>query len=146
MKLPGLIVLVGLTLTGATAVRAADATTPIDFTQRNAPFAPAGSVTPDKKTPETNSSVQDKRVEKNVVDKKPAAVGDRRAGIDVSEARDKNIREKDSHRPEKLDQPMSNFDHREAPISTSADTKKPQMVAKYQDDLTAANAIKVGRL
>lgn len=145
MKLPGLIVLSILTLNGAMTARAADATTPVDYTQRNTPFAPAAGVVPDKKTPETNATVQEKRVDKTVLDKKPAAVGDRRAAIDVQETREKNIRDKDSRRPEKLDQPMSAYNHREASLSTATGTTKPPTVTKYQDSLTSASATNMAR-
>ena len=52
MKFSGIIALVSATMIGAGLACAADATTPVDLTQRNSPFAPSGSVTPDKKTPE----------------------------------------------------------------------------------------------
>ena len=145
MKLPGLIVFASLTLTGATTARAADATTTVDAAQRNTPFAPEASITPDKKTPETDSTVQDKRVDKTVLDKKPATVGDRRAPIDVTEARDKNVRDKDSRTPEKVEQPLSQFNHRESGISTADSTKKPPTVSKYQDSLTSASATNMAR-
>ena len=145
MKLFGLIVPVILTLNGAVMTRAADATTPLDAAQRNAPFAAKASVTPDKKSPETNTTLQEKRVDKSVIDKQPAAVGERRAAIDVTETREKNVREKDSRRPEKIEQPMSAFDHREAPMSTAADATKPQVLTKYQDGLTSASATNMAR-
>ncbi|MDP3069335.1 MAG: hypothetical protein Q8N18_03555 [Opitutaceae bacterium] len=145
MKPAGLFVF--LAALGCAAIAgAADATTPIDYTQRNAPFAPAGSVAPDKRNPaDQTSTVQDKRVEKTVVDKKPAIVGERRAAIDVTETREKNIREKDSRRPEKSEQPLSAHNHKPAGISTSEDTKKPPTVAKYQDSLTAASVSNMAR-
>ncbi len=145
MKLPGFIAFACLTLTGGGLAAAADATSPVDYTQRNSPFAPAASVTPDKQVPETNATVQDKRVDKNVVDKKPAAVGDRRAAIDLTETREKNVREKDSRRPEKVEQPTSAFNHRESRISTADEMKKPPTVSKYQDSLTSASATNMAR-
>jgi hypothetical protein len=123
----------------------ADATTPVDYTQRNTPFAPAATVTPEKKELPRADAVQDKRVEKTTVDKKPAAVGDRRAPITVEETQEKNVREKNSSRPEKIEQPMSAFNHRDATITTAADTKKPPTVAKYQDSLAAASASNMAR-
>ena len=145
MKLSGLIVRASLTLIGVAKLCAADATSPVDYTQRNTPYAPAATVSPDKKAPETNSTVQDKRVDKTLLDKKPAAVGDRRAPIDVTESREKNVREKDSHRPEKIEQPVSSFNHREASMSTATDASKPQMVTKYQERLTSASATNMAR-
>ena len=126
-------------------LRAADATAPIDYTQRNATFAPEGSVAAEKRQPETNARIQDKRVEPGTVDRKPAAVGDKRAAIDVEEAKEKRIREKDSRTPGKVEQPDSRFNHREATVSTGADTRKPAMVAKYQDSLNAASASNMAR-
>ena len=123
----------------------ADATTPVDYTQRNAPFAPAGTVTPEKKELPRADSVQEKRVEKTTVEKPTAAVGDRRAPISIEETRDKQVREKSSSRPETTEQPMSRFNHRDATITTAADTQKPPTVAKYQDSLAAASASNMAR-
>jgi HD superfamily phosphohydrolase len=146
MKTSGLIVLAGLTVIGLAAARAADATSPVDYTQRNTPYNPGATVVPDKKTPEKNEVLQDKRFDKTTVDKKPAAVGDRKAPVDVKEARDKAVKEKDSHRPEKIEQPMSRFDHREATISTADEsTRKPETVSKYQESLTSASATNMAR-
>ena len=121
----------------------ADATTTIDYSQRNSPFAPSESsaITPDRRDPKanTNDTLQQKRVEPTTLDKKTSPLGDRRAPLDVTEAREKNVREKDSHRPEAIEQPKSGFDQRKAKISTSADTSKPPTVTKYQNGLTAAS-------
>lgn len=144
MKLPGLIVFGGLTLV-APMTRAADATSPVDYTRRNTPFAPAATVAPAKQSPETNAAVQEKRVDRPVVDQPAAAVGERRAALDVQEMRDKTIRAKDAHRPETRDQPMSALNHREASMSTAADSNKPQLISKYQDGLTAASATNMAR-
>lgn len=145
MKLRCLVVL-SVSVACANIAGAADATTPIDYTQRNTPFAPAGSVAPPKQNPAGQTApVQDKRVEKTTVDKKTSPLGDRRAGIDVTESREKNVRDKNSHRPEKTDQPMSALDHKLAAVSTANDTKKPPTVAKYQDSLTAASASNMAR-
>lgn len=145
MKFSGIIALVSVTMIGVGFACAGDATTPVDLAQRNSPFAPSGSVTPDKKTPETNSTVQEKRVDKTTVDKKQSTVGERRAPIEMTEARDKNVREKDSHRPEKIEQPTSAFNHRDARYSTAEDTKRQPMVTKYQDSLTSASATNMAR-
>lgn len=144
MKLPSLI-FSSLSLLCAHTVRGADATTPVDYTQRNQPYAPAATVTPEKKELPRADSVQEKRVEKTTVDKKQAAVGDRRAAITVEETREKSVREKQSSRPEATEQPMSAFNHRDATITTSAETKTPQKVAKYQDSLAAASVSNMAR-
>ena len=130
---------------GLTAAHGSDATTPIDYAQRNAPFAPGASVTPDKKAITADTALAEKRVDKTVVDKQPAAVGDRRAAIDVGETRAKTVRDKDSRRPETVEEPRSAFDHRAAAISTAGDTQKPPLVTKFQDSLKAASATNMAR-
>jgi len=126
---------------------AADATSPVDYTQRNTPYAVGGStaVMPEKQTPVPNAAVQEKRFEKTMVEKPTAPIAGRRAGIEIKEMRDKTVWEKDSHRPAGREQPTSSYDHRVAPISTSTDKTKPPTVAKYQDSLTAASASNMAR-
>ena len=130
---------------GTVAIRGADAITPVDYTQRNSPFAPAATVTPDKKELPRADAVQEKRVDKTAIDKKPASVGERRAAIAVEETREKNVREKSTRQPEVVEQPMSRFNHRDSPITTAGDTKKPPTVTKYQDSLAAASASNMAR-
>jgi hypothetical protein len=121
------------------AAQAADATSPVDSARRNEPFAPSTTVTnPKKDTPQTNDSVQQKRVEKSTVEKQMAPLADRRAPISVGETREKSVREKDSHRPEVVEQPTSAYNHRQAEITTNAESKKPQTVAKYQESMASA--------
>lgn len=146
MKLSGLYVVATLSLLATAPVRAGqDATAPVDYTQRNSAFAPAATVTPEKKELPRDATVQDKRFDKTVIDKTTSPLGDRRAPVKVEETRDKVIRDKDSHRPEKIDEPMNAFNHREAAITTAADTKKPPTVSKYQDSLSAASASNMAR-
>jgi hypothetical protein len=128
------------------SARAADATTPVDYTQRNGAFAPGATVPIEKKTLPTADALQNRRVDLPTVDKVPATVGDRRAAIDVTEARPKQVRSNDTRRPEASAPVLNPFNHREAAITTSGDTTKPPMVAKYQDSLTVGNATKVERL
>jgi hypothetical protein len=137
--------LVATLAAGIVAAPAADATSPIDHTRRNEPFAPGESVTPQKQKPAPNESVQEKRVDKPVVEKQKSSLRDRQAPIDLTETRAKQVREKDSHRPEVREQPTSEFNHRPAAISTATDTAKPPTVAKYQDSLTAASATNMAR-
>jgi hypothetical protein len=144
MNLFGLVVFAGASLCQS-ALRAADAISTVDYTQRNSPFTPGATVTPDKKKPQVDGAVQDKRVDKTVVDRKSAVVGDRRSPIPMEEARDKQVREKQSQRPEVREQQLSAFNHREARLSTSADSKKPVLVTKYQDSLVAASASNMAR-
>ena len=142
MKWSGLLL---VAWTCVAAARAADATAPIDYTQRNAPFAPASSVAPEKQTPQANETLQSKRVPTTTVDKTMSPVGDRRSAIDMKEAREKTVREKESQRPEKTEQPTSAFNQRRAVISTADNTTKPPTVAKYQDSLAAASASNMAR-
>jgi hypothetical protein len=129
----------------ASVAWAANATSPVDYTQRNTPFAPAEGVATDKRTPEKNDAVQQKRVSPPTVDKQPAAVGDRRAAIEVNEARAKNVHEKETRPVEKVDVERSRYDRQRARISTQDDTNKPPTVAKYQDSLTAATQSNMAR-
>ena len=145
MNLPGVITLASLSLIGPGIARAADATTPVDYTQRNTLFAATATIVPDKKALQRDDAVQDKRVEKTTFDKQPAAVGDRRAAIDVEETREKTVREKNTHRPEATEQSLSQFNHRLAPMATAAETKTPPLVVKYQDSLTSATASNMAR-
>ncbi|HUR56060.1 MAG TPA: hypothetical protein VM029_00015 [Opitutaceae bacterium] len=80
------------------------------------------------------------------VEKAPAVVGERHAAIDVAEAHPKDVRAKDSRRPEASAPVLNVFNHRPAGMTTAGDTTRPPMVAKYQDTLTAANATKVERM
>lgn len=145
MKRSGSVLLVSVGLALGVA-RGADATSPLDLTERNAPFAPGSSVQqPDKRAPEINQTTQQKRVTPPTVDKKPAAVGERRAPIEVTETREKNIQEKQTRTPEKVEQPKSRFDQQRARITTSDNTTKPPTVAKYQDSLSAASASNMAR-
>jgi hypothetical protein len=144
MKLPSFL-LASVCLLGTDLVRGADATAPVDYTQRNQPFAPAATITPGKKELPRADPVQDKRVEKAVVGKQPSPVGERRAPVAVEERQAKTVREKDSKRPETVEQPMSAFNHRDAASVTGAEARKPTTVAKYQDGLTAASAANMAR-
>lgn len=143
-----LVVFGSLSCCRATAL-AADATTTIDYTQRNSPLAPsaATAVTPEKETPgaKTNDTLQQKRVDKKTVDKVTSPLGEKRAAIDLRESKEKQVREKDSHRPEVVAQPKSGYNQKLASISTGADTTKPPTVRKYQDGLTAASATNMAR-
>jgi hypothetical protein len=144
MKPSGVVLFAALLLCAVIA-RAANATSPVDYAERNGLYAPAPSAAPSKRTPETNDRLQEKRVDKSVVEKQPAAVGDRRAPIDMKETREKTVRDKNSHRPETVEHTTSAFNHRPAAISTESDTRKPPLVSRYQDSLTAASATNMAR-
>ena len=129
------------------SMRAADATSPVDASQRNAPFAPTATMVPEKQVPaaKTNPGVQDRRFETTTVEKQTSPLSGQRAAIDVRETRDKTVREKVSHRPEASERILSDYNHRPAAIGTGTDAAKPPMVAKYQDRLTAASATNMAR-
>jgi hypothetical protein len=129
-----LIAMLGTCVNGA----AADATSPVDYTQRNQPFAPTERTAPAKQKPAANPSLQEKRVETTTVEKQKSSLREREAAIDVKEARPKHVRKNESHRPEGIEHTTSNYNHRPAAISTATDSSKPRMVSKYQDSMAAA--------
>ncbi len=126
---------------------AADATSPVDAAQRNGPFQPGSTVNPDRRTPteQANRSVQDKRVEPTIIDRTMAPQSGLRAAIAVQEARDKQVIERESRRPETVERTMSDYNHRNAAISTEANTSKPPTVTRYQDGLSAATTSNMAR-
>lgn len=144
MKLPSLIGVAGVSVLCLSAARA-DPTAPVNPAQRNGAYAPAASLNPEKKAPVLDDAIQGKRVEPATIAKVPAAVGERRAAIEVREGREKNVREKNSSRPAAGEQAMSTFNHRPAPFTTAHDTTTPPVVAKYQDGLRAASAANMAR-
>jgi hypothetical protein len=144
MSQHGLVALAALGIC-LTPLQAADATTPIDYTQRNTPYAPAETVAPERQKPATNPGVQEKRLDTTTVEKKTAPQGEQRARTEVKESKDKTLVEKNSRRPETIEQPTSDFNQRLSKVSTGSDTTKPPTVAKYQDRLTAATATNMAR-
>ena len=143
MRRSGLIVFA--TLGACLAVRQAGAASAVDYTQRNEPFATGPSVRPEKRQPEANQAVQQKRVAPATLERPEAAIGERRARIDMVETREKMVREKSSQAPEAVEQPKSRFDGQRARMSTAADTTKPPLVARYQESLVAASATNMAR-
>jgi hypothetical protein len=128
------------------SARAADATSPIDYTQRNTPFAPATTGrTTETRAPEKNETLQDRKVEKTVIDKSKASVGERRAAVEVGETKEKTIVEKTTVPTEKRPHVASDFDHRDARITTKDEALPNTRVAKYQDSLSAASATNMAR-
>ena len=132
---------------GSISAPAAEATRPIDPADRNATYAPAGTVTPGTQVPagNTNTRVQDRKFETTTVDRQTSPLIEQRAGVEVKETREKNVRGMDLNHPERKEQPVSAYNHREARISTGAGTTKPPTVAKYQDGLTSASATNMAR-
>jgi hypothetical protein len=144
MKVSSVLVFAGVTIMAA--ARAADATTPVDYTQRNTPFAAGATVPVKKKTLPTAEAVQQKRVELPTREKPTAVIGAQRAALDVTEARPKTLVTLGSHRPETVERRLNAFNHREAAIAPGTDTQKPPLVAKYQDSLAGATVTKTSRM
>lgn len=132
---------------GGALAGAADATSPVDATQRNQAFGVSTTVAPEKQSPadRANSRVMEQKYETGTVEKKLAPVGGERAAIELREARDKTVIEKDSSRPEAKERQLSSYNQRPATISTGADTRKPPTVTRYQESLTAASASNMAR-
>lgn len=118
----------------------ADATSPVDYTRRNGPFAPGSPVTTEKTTPAADRTLEDRRVEKPTVRKPAAVIGDRRAAVDVMETNPKAVQAPTKRETEIVSVPTSALDHRAAAISTAADTRKPARVTQYQEEMAAASA------
>lgn len=136
-----------LIVAGIAAARAADATSPVDPAQRNEPFAPTSGITPERQVPagSVNGRVQERRVEPAVVDRKESPLGERRAPVEVGESREKNVINKDVRPSEPLRLPMNRMDHQTSARSTTDETRKPPIVAKYQDGLDAASTSNMAR-
>ena len=136
-----------LLLAAMVAARGADATSPLNPAQRNETLAPGPGISPDLRTPSesVNSSVQENRVSPTVVERKESTLGSRRAPVETGETRDKTVVDKDVRIPETIRYPMSPFDHQSSARSTKEETKRPPMVAKYQDSLDAASASNMAR-
>ena len=142
---PSLIAVILAALSCASSGGAADATSPIDYQKRNEPYAPADSVTTQKQQPAANRNVQDRRVAPPMLERKLSPLQGAPSALEVKETQAKQLHEKDSHRPEKIEQPTSGFNHRPAAIATQTDATKPPTVAKYQDSLAAASATNMAR-
>lgn len=128
------------------AVRAADATSPVDAAQRNQPFAPQGSVTPPVQAPARAAGLQDKVIERQELEKKTAdGVAGRRAPVEVGETREKKLVTPEVRPAQPEPRRMSPLDHRPASLSTGGDTVRPPAVAKYQDSLAAASTTNMAR-
>jgi hypothetical protein len=140
MKRSSRVVLASSSLLLLACAQAADATSPVDLAQRNKPFAPGSTMPAEKNAPVIDRALQDKRVTPPTVEKPAAAIGERRAAIDVTEAREKNVRDKQSQRPEAPVPTVSGFDHRASAISPPSGSRKPTLVTKYQDEMAAASA------
>lgn len=139
MKLPGALLLAALGLASSSSVHAADPAK-VDYSERNTPYAPAASVSPAKRAPELNDSLQNRRVAPAVLAQPTAAIGSRQAPIDLAETNVKTLLTPASRRPETRPLELNAFDHRESrfqPDTAHADAK---LATRYQNALTSARA------
>ena len=139
MNSPGLFIFAAVSLVAPVPLIAADAAK-VDYTQRNASFAPAAAVEPAKRSPELNRALQDRRVAPSVTNPAGSLPGERRSAIDVAESRDKRVLAPDTQRPAVRAPELSPFNHRESRFKTVDSAGKPKLVTRYQDAIAAANA------
>ena len=145
MKLPGALVLAALGLASSSPSRAADPAK-VEYSERNMPFAPASTVTPAKRAPEINRTVQDHRINPTVTAPESAPAADRLAATVVTETRDKSLITPDSRRPESAPVERNAFDQRRSRYQTATDTKQPQLVERYRTSISADTMSHQGRL
>lgn len=145
MKLPGALVLAALGLASSSPSRAADPAK-VEYSERNTPFAPASTVTPAKRAPAINRTVQDQRINPTVNPPESAPAADRLATTAVTETRDKSLITTDSRRPESAPVERNAFDQRRARVQTATDTKQPQLVERYRTSISAETMSHQGRL
>jgi len=133
-----------LALVCLSSAYAADAAK-VEYAERNTPFAPAASVTPSKKTPETNAALQERRVTPNVVPQPSTTTAERRAATDVSETREKNLITTDSHRPDFKTPERNAYDHRPSKYQPDTEHEKPKLVERYRTNVSADTLTHQGR-
>ena len=133
-----------LALARLSSSHAADAAK-VEYSERNTPFAPAATVTPSKKKPETNATLQERRVTPNVVPQASAPAAERRAPTDISETREKNLIKPDSHRPEFKTPERNAFDHRPSKYQPDTEHEKPKLVERYRTNVSADTLTHQGR-
>lgn len=138
------IAMVHFLLTGAGSGWGANPTGPIDVTQRNAEFAPAASIQPDKRAPQVDRDLQDRRVDRPLLDLLRAEAP-ARASIDVAETRAKTVRESPRSLLAPLPPATSPTNRRAEELLTSNEVIKPPRVTRYQDGLAAARAANLAR-
>jgi len=122
----------------------------IDPAQRHEQLAPTPESADTRLSPQResnqrsffrNEAVQDQRFSApEKIDRKDAAVGDKRASIDVTETREKTIVDrKDFPKPEVRDREMNRHDGEKSHIQPEGDQiKKFDTVSKYQDGMADA--------
>ncbi len=139
MKLTGALLLAALGLASSSSAHAADPAK-VDYSERNTPYAPAASVSPAKRAPQRNDSLQDRRISPAVIDQPTAAIGSRQAPIDLAETTAKTLISPASRRPETRALEMNAFDHRESRFQPDTAQAGPKLATRYQTALTSARA------
>ena len=114
----------------STATLAAADAAKVDYTQRNEPFAPAAGVTPEKRSPEHNRTVQDRRVAPSVTNPAGSVPSERRSPIDLAETKEKRVLAPEIQQPTVRAPELSPFDHRESRFNTAGSTEKPKLVTR----------------
>jgi hypothetical protein len=133
-----------LALACLSSAHAADAAK-VEYAERNTPFAPAATVTPSKKTPETNATLQERRVTPSVVPQASTPAAERRAPTDINETREKNLITSDSHRPEFKKPELNTYDHRPSKYQPDTEHEKPKLVERYRTNVSADTLTHQGR-
>ena len=126
------------------SAHAADAAK-VEYAERNTPFAPAATVTPSKKTPETNATLQERRVTPNVVPQASTPAAERRAPTDINETREKNLITPDSQRPEFKTPERNAYDHRTSKYQPDTEHENPKLVERYRTNVSADTLTHQGR-
>lgn len=138
MKLSGVTFVMVMILPATSAIHAANPGAPVDYLQRNEKFAPAPTVNPAVRTPETVQSLQARRVDQPVVEKNSTGASDQRAALELAESQPKTVRQFDAHSPAAAPMTMSTLNHRPSAIEPKASLKSPPLVSKYQDGMKNA--------
>ncbi len=133
-----------LALVFLSPAHAADAAK-VEYAERNTSFAPAATVAPSKKTPETNATLQDLRVTPNVVPPSSTTAAERRAPTDIAETREKNLLTPDSRRPQFKTPELSAYDHRLSKYQPETEHEKPKLVERYRTNVSADTLAHQGR-
>lgn len=135
-----LVAVVSAALLAAPLTRADDPSK-VDPAKRDESFAPPANATaPEKRELPRAEVVQDQRAPvPEKVDKQPAAVGDRRAAVDVNETREKTIIDKQT-RPKSETKPrdLNRWNQQKADIQPGGSTHQPELVERYQSRMKAA--------
>jgi hypothetical protein len=127
------------------AMRAAGAGQPADLAKRNETYAAAPTITPEVRAKEGAETLQNRRVDFSVREKaEPAVPADRRAAVEVNEARAKTVLPTESSRPAARTKAMSALNHRVSDLDPKDRLAPPTTVAKYQDGMRGATTIGAG--